>query len=599
MASVTFSASVGGDGSTVTDDTNATTGLAAGGHRTRFVPALAQVVAVASNTVTKATEAATSASNASTSASSASTSASNASTSASNAATSATNAANSATQAAGYAGAAGLLISDAANQVTQRNGANAQKFSVHNTYTSATVYERFAITWAGNIVTLGTEHSGGTQRAMNFSASSFTFAGATSVTGAFSASGQATGSAEGGGTASAFYASSAAPSFGWRESDQATDEKVWDALVSAKTWTLRTVTDNNASAVNAITITRSTGTAISSIAFAGNTAVTGTLSASGLITASNGLSIAASKDITFAGNGNVNIVNGNGIIWGSGPATYLIGSDSSNFIKCYVATVERVTVNTSGVAVTGSTSATTALAVTGNGHGLTGASRLIMDDNAGTARFYAYGPDASTVGSFEWHLIASGGSPDTTAMTLNSSGRLVIGPTSDAGISTGTSNNPGVAIERMAAIASQRNDDANFYISKAAGYTSGYYMRFWHNGSEVGSISTNSTNTAYTTSSDRRLKENIVDAADAGSIIDAIHVRAFNWKADNSYQAFGFIAQELHLVFPAAVTTGDTWAVDNSKLVPPLVKVAQSHQQRIAQLEARVAELESLAHTHA
>lgn len=64
MASVTFSAGVGGDGSTVTDDANATTGLANGGHRLRFVPALGQVVAVAANTVTKATEAAASASTA-------------------------------------------------------------------------------------------------------------------------------------------------------------------------------------------------------------------------------------------------------------------------------------------------------------------------------------------------------------------------------------------------------------------------------------------------------------------------------------------------------------------------------------------------------
>lgn len=52
--SVTFSAAVGGDGSTVTDDSNASTGLANGGHRTRFVPALAQVVAVAANVVAKA-----------------------------------------------------------------------------------------------------------------------------------------------------------------------------------------------------------------------------------------------------------------------------------------------------------------------------------------------------------------------------------------------------------------------------------------------------------------------------------------------------------------------------------------------------------------
>ncbi len=46
MASATFPPALGGDGSTVTDDANATTGLANGGHRARFVPALAQTVAV-------------------------------------------------------------------------------------------------------------------------------------------------------------------------------------------------------------------------------------------------------------------------------------------------------------------------------------------------------------------------------------------------------------------------------------------------------------------------------------------------------------------------------------------------------------------------
>lgn len=47
MASVNFPPDVGGSGLTVTDDANPTTGLANGGHRARFVPALAQVVAVA------------------------------------------------------------------------------------------------------------------------------------------------------------------------------------------------------------------------------------------------------------------------------------------------------------------------------------------------------------------------------------------------------------------------------------------------------------------------------------------------------------------------------------------------------------------------
>ena len=64
MASVTFLPAVGGDGSTVSDDSSPTTGLAAGGHRIRFVPALAQIVAVASFVLGRATAAAASAASA-------------------------------------------------------------------------------------------------------------------------------------------------------------------------------------------------------------------------------------------------------------------------------------------------------------------------------------------------------------------------------------------------------------------------------------------------------------------------------------------------------------------------------------------------------
>lgn len=71
MASVTFSASVGGDGSTVTDDSNETTGLANYGYTTRLVPAFSNIVNVASYTGAQATAAAASASAAAGSANSA------------------------------------------------------------------------------------------------------------------------------------------------------------------------------------------------------------------------------------------------------------------------------------------------------------------------------------------------------------------------------------------------------------------------------------------------------------------------------------------------------------------------------------------------
>lgn len=61
MTSVTFPPEVGGDGSTVSDDANPTTGLRNGGHRTRFVAALVQMVAIARNTVASAQAAAASA----------------------------------------------------------------------------------------------------------------------------------------------------------------------------------------------------------------------------------------------------------------------------------------------------------------------------------------------------------------------------------------------------------------------------------------------------------------------------------------------------------------------------------------------------------
>jgi hypothetical protein len=105
----------------------------------------------------------------------------------------------------------------------------------------------------------------------------------------------------------------------------------------------------------------------------------------------------------------------------------------------------------------------------------------------------------------------------------------------------------------------------------------------------VGSISTSGSATTYSTSSDQRLKENIVDAPSASNDIDAIQVRSFDWIADGSHQDYGMIAQELQAVAPEAVTgdadSDEMMGVDYSKLVPMLVKEIQSLRARVAQLE--------------
>jgi hypothetical protein len=105
----------------------------------------------------------------------------------------------------------------------------------------------------------------------------------------------------------------------------------------------------------------------------------------------------------------------------------------------------------------------------------------------------------------------------------------------------------------------------------------------------IGTITTTSSSTAYNTSSDERLKENITDANDAGDKIDAIKVRQYDWKTDGSHQDYGMVAQELMTVAPEAVSgdpeSDEMMGVDYSKLVPMMLKEIQSLRARVAQLE--------------
>jgi hypothetical protein len=127
---------------------------------------------------------------------------------------------------------------------------------------------------------------------------------------------------------------------------------------------------------------------------------------------------------------------------------------------------------------------------------------------------------------------------------------------------------------------------------KSSSSNSGYQLmiRFQDlTATDRGSIQTNNTATQYNTTSDQRLKENIQDATDAGSKIDAIQIRQFDWIGSDVHQDYGVVAQELIDVAPEAVSTSDNeedmMGVDYSKLVPMLIKEVQSLRSRVAELE--------------
>lgn len=98
---------------------------------------------------------------------------------------------------------------------------------------------------------------------------------------------------------------------------------------------------------------------------------------------------------------------------------------------------------------------------------------------------------------------------------------------------------------------------ASFVQSTAAG---GDNVYFYAGTTKVGSITTTSSATAYNTSSDYRLKENIQPMQGALNVVAQLNPVTYTWKADGSHGQ-GFIAHELQAVVPDCVT-GEKDAVD-------------------------------------
>jgi len=119
----------------------------------------------------------------------------------------------------------------------------------------------------------------------------------------------------------------------------------------------------------------------------------------------------------------------------------------------------------------------------------------------------------------------------------------------------------------------------------------------------VGSISVTNSSTSFNTSSDYRLKENVVDLTAAILRLKTLSVHRFNFITDAEQTVDGFLAHEAQLVVPEAVTgTKDEvdekgnavmQCIDNSKLVPLLTAALQEAITEIDDLKKRVKNLES------
>ena len=138
----------------------------------------------------------------------------------------------------------------------------------------------------------------------------------------------------------------------------------------------------------------------------------------------------------------------------------------------------------------------------------------------------------------------------------------------------------------------------NSYGALSAGTAYNYHIMFKQaNGTVRGQITNNIYGTQYTTSSDYRLKENVQPLSSSTSRTLALNPCTFEWidDADNN-SIEGFLAHEVAAIVPEAVVgTKDALdadgnpeyqTIDQSKLIPILVKTIQELESRITALES-------------
>ena len=127
---------------------------------------------------------------------------------------------------------------------------------------------------------------------------------------------------------------------------------------------------------------------------------------------------------------------------------------------------------------------------------------------------------------------------------------------------------------------------------------------FRNGGSTVGEIRTSTTATSYITSSDYRLKENVLGITDGIVRVKQLKPSRFNFIADKGVTLDGFLAHEAQSVVPESVAgtkdemqddgkTIKPQGIDQAKLVPLLTAALQEAIAKIEVLETKVAALEA------
>jgi len=180
------------------------------------------------------------------------------------------------------------------------------------------------------------------------------------------------------------------------------------------------------------------------------------------------------------------------------------------------------------------------------------------------------------------------GLPSSTAerMRINSSGNITFGSFNASGGSVGVLFDIGGG-----------TSETEIQTSVNGTATRTHY-KFINDNGAVGTITTSGTSTAYNTSSDHRLKENVTDVTDGITRVKQLEPKRFNFIADADTTVDGFLAHEAQAIVPEAVTgthnevdddgNAVMQGIDQSKLVPLLTAALKEAITKIETLETEM-----------
>ena len=193
-----------------------------------------------------------------------------------------------------------------------------------------------------------------------------------------------------------------------------------------------------------------------------------------------------------------------------------------------------------------------------------------------------YSPGADTLAFVE------GG---VEAMRIDSNGKIYLNTTTEPGSNDSVLTIKASSGTKARCLALETNDTANIII-----------QTFYNPNGAVGTITTSGSSTAYNTSSDYRLKENVTPITNGITRFQQLKPSKFNFIVDPDHTVDGFIAHEAQAVVPECVTgTKDAvdadgnpvfQGIDQSKLVPLLTAALQEAIAKIESLETRQSALE-------